>query len=75
MPDLKMFRIASAAQPPSVVMVYGVSKTQAQALYRDTYLSCGEATALQIQDHIQANLPVLGKPTPPDPNQQALQGV
>ena len=72
MPDLKMFRIASAAQPPSVVMVYGVSETQAQAIYRDTYLSCNRATALQIQDHIEAKLPILGKPTPPDPNQTNL---
>ena len=32
--SLLLASAASAAQPPSVVMVYGVSKTQAQALYR-----------------------------------------
>ena len=73
MPDLKMFCIESATQPPSATMVYGVSKSQANALYRDTYLTIREATALQIAAHIRAGLPILGEPTPPDPAQTKLE--
>jgi len=75
MSDLKMFCIEASTQPPIVSMVYDVSKPNAERLWRETYLSCNEASALQIAAHVRAGLPILGEPTPPDPAQTKLEGV
>jgi hypothetical protein len=74
--DLKMFRIPLTTTPPSVTMVYAVSKTQAWARFKDAFCpDVAEATALQIQDAVEGKLTILGKPDPGDPLQQPLEGV
>ena len=74
--ELKMFRIPLTTTPPSVTMVYAVSKTQAKARFWDTFCpDICEATALQIQDAVEGKLTILGKPDPGHPKQQPLEGV
>lgn len=70
MPDLKMFHVNIDIPIPT--MIYAISRTQAYALLRDEYVRVHEATALEIADYVRKGLPIIGEPTPPDPNQQPL---
>ena len=67
--DLKMIHVKLHSDAPQTFMVYAVSKPQAQKLFNEKYMTYEVASALQIAEHVRAGKPILGEPTPPDPNQ------
>lgn len=68
---LKLYRIAV---PEPLIGMYALDERQALAKFRDSFVTAEEASALQIEAHIKAGLPIYGRPEE-DERQQPLEGV